>query len=101
MFIHTEGKWYYKWGWIRLRSKDERKNGIILGSPYLVWSGRENEQKANGVLMAAAPELLHYARLFCEYLNDIIDDPEDFRAKEILKAQKLFRRIEEEENSDE
>ncbi len=53
--MYTKGSWYYANGYVRARSKDQRKNGIILAATTCAET--YEEQQANGRLMAAAPEL--------------------------------------------
>ena len=44
-------------------------------------------------LSAAAPEMYALLRLLADYLNDIIDDPEDFRCTALEKTYALLKYI--------
>ena len=79
--MYTKGNWYYDKGYIMVRPNDKQKHEIIaVGGTTIV--DTEEEQQANGRLMAKAPEMLKQLRLLTEYLEDLID-PEDFRCLRI------------------
>ena len=60
--MHTEGSWYYSNGYVRVHSKDQRKDGMILAATMSVetYEGRQ----ANGRLMAAAPKMYEVIKKF-------------------------------------